>query len=593
MGKRILSVIITILITMGIPVCAVQPENPSSTGDIDPEVQAVMLQKLGLLKGTDKGFELERNMTRAEAAVMFVRFLGAEKIVLAGTWKHPFRDVPKWADPYVGWLYQSGLTKGVGKTEYGAKKNTTMEQYAVFLSRAVSGNDLWQQNGIATADEVRLCDDTNHLFTRAAAVGLTSRALSVTYTKNGNYTYSMAQYLINHGVFTSGQLHNAAWGVIAPAYLYLDDKDYLYNTIAGVAVAKTDIEGIRFYTGAESRQPYFFAAVSSGNALSLYKINRKTMDDTLVSHKIISGDANNWYYTYLDSVGGKDYLLEASYPDACVNLIACESDQVRVVLSGLDTSFTNYFVGKDSVVLAGNDHYYCIGGNGVVGRDYPKGTQVVDYQGTSMITQRTDTEKTTISCVNASDGEVLDEFTVKQDSEENRRTVSRRESKQTSDESGKYYGEAGLYVLGRETGRLAQRTDRPVLDIRTLRNDDRYLILTHEPGERVWGMNDLGGNEIVRLEPDGSETVLLGNNPTHNLDIAGFGADDGISFYTASGVGMQHFNVFTYMLIPSADSRLPHIEVIGYEAGRPEMEAEGYAPKAVAAEQARLDSLGY
>jgi hypothetical protein len=82
---------------------------------------------------------------------LLVRFLGAEERVLAGNWKHPFHDVPAWADKYVGWLYQSGLTKGISSSQYGAQKNTTLEQYAIFLSRAIAGNDYWQSNGIATA----------------------------------------------------------------------------------------------------------------------------------------------------------------------------------------------------------------------------------------------------------------------------------------------------------------------------------------------------------------------------------------------------------------------------------------------------------
>ena len=70
----------------------------------DTEAQAQMLYDLGLFKGTDKGFALEKSMTRAEASVMLTRLLGAEKTALAGNWKHPFTDVPQWADKYVGWL---------------------------------------------------------------------------------------------------------------------------------------------------------------------------------------------------------------------------------------------------------------------------------------------------------------------------------------------------------------------------------------------------------------------------------------------------------------------------------------------------------
>lgn len=70
----------------------------------DPQAQAEMLKKLGLFMGTDKGFELEREMTRAEAAAMLCRFLGGEAETAKGGFSHPFRDVPAWADASVAWL---------------------------------------------------------------------------------------------------------------------------------------------------------------------------------------------------------------------------------------------------------------------------------------------------------------------------------------------------------------------------------------------------------------------------------------------------------------------------------------------------------
>ena len=110
----------------------------------DTEAQAQMLYDLGLFKGTDKGFALEKSMTRAEASVMLTRLLGAEKTALAGNWKHPFTDVPQWADKYVGWLYQNGLTKGVSVTKYGSQRNVTCGQYCIFLTRAHLDADSYQ-----------------------------------------------------------------------------------------------------------------------------------------------------------------------------------------------------------------------------------------------------------------------------------------------------------------------------------------------------------------------------------------------------------------------------------------------------------------
>lgn len=46
----------------------------------DTEAQAQMLCDLGLFRGTENGFELEKPMTRAEAAAMLTRLLGAKPI---------------------------------------------------------------------------------------------------------------------------------------------------------------------------------------------------------------------------------------------------------------------------------------------------------------------------------------------------------------------------------------------------------------------------------------------------------------------------------------------------------------------------------
>ena len=51
----------------------------------DAVSSAEALKELDLFRGTDKGFELEKPMTRAEAAAMLVRFLGAEEEYGAGS----------------------------------------------------------------------------------------------------------------------------------------------------------------------------------------------------------------------------------------------------------------------------------------------------------------------------------------------------------------------------------------------------------------------------------------------------------------------------------------------------------------------------
>lgn len=99
------------------------------------------LNDLGLFLGTDSGFELDKRPTRVEGMTMFVRLLGGEEEALANNYDHPFTDVPKWGDPYVGYAWKHGLTKGTGKTTFGSTAYITLEEYVTFVLRALNYDD--------------------------------------------------------------------------------------------------------------------------------------------------------------------------------------------------------------------------------------------------------------------------------------------------------------------------------------------------------------------------------------------------------------------------------------------------------------------
>ena len=147
----------------------------------DTEAQAQMLYDLGLFQGTEKGFELEKTMTRAEAAVMLTRLLGAEDKALSGDWTHPFSDVPQWADKYVGWLYESGLTNGTSGTTYSPEQDVTCGQYCTFLARASTDSDEYSWLLQYGENEEERCDEAG--FIRGDAVSLSVRLLEQYYTK--------------------------------------------------------------------------------------------------------------------------------------------------------------------------------------------------------------------------------------------------------------------------------------------------------------------------------------------------------------------------------------------------------------------------
>lgn len=102
---------------------------------------AVKLSMLGLFRGTGTGYELGREPTRLEGAVMFVRLLGAEQEALAMGYSHPFSDVPQWGSPYVGYLFENELTNGISETEFGSYLPIKAISYMTFALRALGYSD--------------------------------------------------------------------------------------------------------------------------------------------------------------------------------------------------------------------------------------------------------------------------------------------------------------------------------------------------------------------------------------------------------------------------------------------------------------------
>ena len=173
------------------------------------------LNRLGLFRGTgtmqdgSPRFELDRAGTRLEAIVMLIRLLGKESEALSGSWQHPFTDVPGWADAYVGYAYEAGLTLGVSKTQFGTGE-ATAQQYLTFLLRALgyTGADTYD-NAFSLAQACGIYEDAEldratpdlsfEPFWRADMAILSRRALN----SNGNLGSQLAGLLMERGVFSS------------------------------------------------------------------------------------------------------------------------------------------------------------------------------------------------------------------------------------------------------------------------------------------------------------------------------------------------------------------------------------------------------
>ncbi len=108
---------------------------------------AESLNRIGLFKGTGtdaKGqpiYDLTGIPDRQVAITMLVRLLGKETEALSKKWDHPFTDVSEWADPYVGYAYNNGLTKGISSDRFGGRDIISANQYLTFILRALGYDD--------------------------------------------------------------------------------------------------------------------------------------------------------------------------------------------------------------------------------------------------------------------------------------------------------------------------------------------------------------------------------------------------------------------------------------------------------------------
>ena len=178
------------------------------------EGQAIRLEDLGLFRGVgvdENGFtdfDLDRSPSREEAVTMLVRALGKDAEAAGMEKTHPFADVPAWADSYVSYAWENGLTKGISDTAFGAGETATGAMYVTFMLRALgyadgtdfTWDDPWALAGTCGIVPERV-DRAN--FLRADAVDVTAAALSARL--KGTET-TLAQKLI-----AEGAISQAAW----------------------------------------------------------------------------------------------------------------------------------------------------------------------------------------------------------------------------------------------------------------------------------------------------------------------------------------------------------------------------------------------
>lgn len=559
----------------------------------DVYAQAAMLKDLGILQGTQKGLELERPLTRVEAAVLLVRFYGAEEQVFNNAYEHPFKDVPKWADSYVGWLYQSGLTEGISDDEYGAGLNTSFEHFAIFMSRGIVGNDNWLVNGIASQEEKDFFD--SHEFTRYTCVSLMARALQMTYRRNGNCTYSMSQFFVDHQVFNEETLLKAGSKVLPVRYIAADDGK-IHMTIAGVDVLSTEVQYKASVSSYDVVDDFFYISGQHEDVEGLYQIDKRTLESMLITESELD-NTFVWKHIPITSLNNEVYFFMYNKESKVISLNTWNGREYVEVIDELTVTNSqtlpwensDYYLDDKQLFILGVDKNILVENGEIYESKTFENKEVLGFHAGYIITQECNDKETIIESVRCTDGEVMDHYRVEQDSD-----VEHWERKVLQEQEMYYYGEAGFYQFDVEKNHLYQITDLPTC--KALEVQDEYYIISHEPGFRAWSAYGFAGNQILKIDQKGEVVELLTNSQVHGITISRLTQvnDDGtIEFSSDQGIGMGKSDTLTYQLVLNKDGvGLPSINVLNFQPGRLEPE-ENSIEIIIEEEQERLDELGY
>lgn len=218
---------------------------------------ADVLYTLGLVQGSDKGYELYRQPTRAEALVMAVRLAGGESDDTE--YIHPFTDIPQWADKHAGYAYAAGIAHGTADGIYGFDQPVSERDYATLMLRVLGYSDedgdfIWEHSTDFAARMGIKSADKDGTFTRADMFAMTCDALSAR---------------MKHGTETVLELLAAAGAVDGAAANALGFK--VGGELSGVEIyelCSNAVFSMEFYSSATTYGLDMVSATASGFFIS-------------------------------------------------------------------------------------------------------------------------------------------------------------------------------------------------------------------------------------------------------------------------------------------------------------------------------------
>lgn len=206
--KRILSLFLTLTLLCGVLALPVSAATVGNTSDQNTSVTvssgtaAYVLYNLDLFRGTGDlpggmpKLDLTDTATRAQAAVLIVRILGAENEALTKHYKHSFTDVPGWASDYVGYAVKNGIIDGITPTLFDPDTTIPANQFVTLVMRALGYTNVDYNNPFPAAASAGLSCSNTDPFTRGNMASVCFSALSC---KLSGKSQTLIQQLVSKG----------------------------------------------------------------------------------------------------------------------------------------------------------------------------------------------------------------------------------------------------------------------------------------------------------------------------------------------------------------------------------------------------------
>ena len=229
--KKVLTLILVFIMVFTMLTALAEEKNMLSREDI-PLYNGGGLDRIGILKGTENGFELEREVTRAEAITFIKRTLAMDD---EDSETSPFTDVKgHWAEKTVDLFYEKGYVDGVSETQFAPDRNVTGREFTKILLSAMGYSGITLENALEKGTEYDVLSNNftksvvkqNFTLLRSDVLRIVHSALS-SKCADGVMTYEKH---IEKGLLKREDFEGVLW-CGTPAAKSLSFADKFYNEI--------------------------------------------------------------------------------------------------------------------------------------------------------------------------------------------------------------------------------------------------------------------------------------------------------------------------------------------------------------------------